>query len=575
MEYRWITLSGTKKLEERLTAELKISPLMARVLVNRGLSDPEQAQRYLNPKLKENHLHDPFLMKDMKPAVYRLLKALQRGEKILIYGDYDVDGLTSTALISSFLTQTDAQILTKIPNRLEDGYGLKEKYIREAKEKGVSLIVTVDCGISNATSVALANQMDIDVVITDHHEITGPLPPSYATINPKQEGCPFPFRDLAGVGVAFNLIIALRKEMRTLGLWRGSGEPNLKEYLDLVALGTIADMVPLTDENRVFVYFGLKELQRTKRPGLLALMRIGRIASNILDLRSISFVFAPRINAAGRLGDPQRALDLLLAENEIEALTIAQELDEKNRKRQKIEERIFDEARCQVEALPESAKKALILGSDLWHPGVIGIVASKLVERFYRPTILISFQDGNGKGSGRSIDSFDLLEGLNLCHSFLERFGGHRLAAGLEIRKDRLDAFRNSLNRIVENRVCSEDLVPVIHIDSQLSLSQLNNQLVEELENLAPFGPSNPEPVFSVDRIKICESRQVGKGHLQLKVQEDKRLFNAIGFGLGTRFSSIPAGDVSMAFVPIMDEWQGKRRMRLKVLDLKGKMNDA
>ncbi len=569
MEYRWITCSETNKLEERLAAELRVSPITAKVLINRGLNEPEKAHRYLYPTLKEDHLHDPFLMKDMKQAVERIIKALQCGEKILIYGDYDVDGLTSTALLLSILKQTGAQVLTRIPNRLEDGYGLKEKYVQEAKDMGVFLIITVDCGISNVQSVAMAKRMGIDVVITDHHEITGPLPPAYATINPKQEGCSFPFRDLAGVGVAFNLICALRKEMRPLGLWKKGREPNLKEFLDLVALGTIADMVPLLDENRVFVHFGVKELQRAKRPGLRALMKVGNHASGPLDVRSVSFVLAPRINAAGRLGCPQKALDLLLAEDEGEAFSIAQELDGENRRRQKIEGEIFQEALHQVGCLPESARKALVLGSDKWHPGVIGIVASKLVEQFYRPTILISFQGREGKGSGRSIDSFDLLEGLHLCQSFLERYGGHRMAAGLEIHKDKIDAFRTSLNLIVENSVACDDFFPAIQIDYPLSLSQLTSSLVEELGALAPFGPSNPEPVFSANRIMINESRKVGKSHIQLKVSDDTRLYDAIGFGLATRFPSIPSGDVSMAFVPIMNEWQGKRRIRLKVLDLK------
>lgn len=569
MDYKWTTYPVDRDKEKRLLEELNISPIMARILINRGQGEPERAIRYLNPSL--HALHDPFMMKDMKKATDRLIKALRGGEKILVYGDYDVDGLTSTAILSSFFRKLGAKVFTRIPDRLQDGYGLKEKYVYEAKECGVSLIVTVDCGISDHRPIEEAKRMGIDCIVTDHHEVAGALPQAHAVIDPKRKDCGFPFRDLAGVGVAFNLMIALRKELRSIGIWEEEIEPNLREYLDLVALGTISDIVPLQDENRIFVHYGLRELRRARRPGLRSLMNISSINHRTLDVRTVSFVISPRLNAAGRMGSPDRALHLLLSENEEKALPIARELDEENRRRQIIEEEILMDAISMLDSIPEREMKAIVLGSERWHPGVIGIVASRLVDRYYRPAILIALKNGRGKGSGRSIESFDLMSGLRMCSSLLESYGGHRYAAGLEICEGKIDDLRNLLIDLIERSLNSQDLLPSIMIDSKLALSMLNTKLVEDLNSIAPCGPSNPEPVFVAEGVWVCEVWSVGKNNLRLRLKEKDRYFDAIGFGIGERFQSIPSKEMSLAYTPFLEEWQGLKLVKIKVVDLKEK----
>jgi single-stranded-DNA-specific exonuclease len=567
LNYKWIILSKNEEREERLCKDLNISPILARVLINRGLVETEKAIQYLNPSLKE--IHDPFMMKDMKKATERLLKAIHRGERILIYGDYDVDGLTSTAILSSFLRKMGVKVFTKIPDRLEDGYGLKEKYIHKAKDLGISLIVTVDCGISDNRTIDEANKLGIDCIITDHHEVSGPLPKALAVIDPKRRDCEFPFRDLAGVGVAFNLMIALRRDIRSTGVWEGEVEPNLREYLDLVALGTISDIAPIRDENRILVHYGLKELRKASRPGLRALINVSGINPRAIDVRTISFVISPRLNAAGRMGSPDRALNLLLSEDEGRANLIARELDEENRKRQAIEELIFQEAISMIDSLSDKELKAIVLGSERWHQGVIGIVASRLVERFYRPAILISIQNGKGKGSGRSIDSFDLMNGLIMCSSLLESYGGHSHAAGLEICEEKIEYFKNLFLDLAEKNLRDKDLYPSIFIDSPLDLSRIETKLVEDLSSLSPFGPSNPEPVFLADKVTICERWDIGKNNIKLRIKEGQRYFDGIGFGIADRFPSISPKEMALVYTPFLEDWQGLKLLKIKVVDMK------
>ncbi len=519
MQKNWNILSTDPKQISKLVEQLGCHPAVAAALINRGIHNAAHASRFLEPSLA--HARSPFLMKDADRAVERILQAIRRREKVLIFGDYDTDGITATALLSEFLTYLDADVVCYIPNRLTEGYGLSRDHIeKRAIPDGIGLIVTVDCGISSFEAVSAATHAGIDVIITDHHESPSVPPAAAAVLNPKQPDCPSGFSWLAGVGVVFNLILALRKRLRDDGFWSERPEPNLKAACDLVALGTIGDMVPLVSENRIYVKAGFEVLASNPRPGIKALLHVCRLRNRPLNTRDLAFKIAPRLNAAGRLRHASTALRLLTTSDVETARAIAKELNQQNTKRQEIEHRIFSEIDQHLKKTPQLLEqRALVLDQKGWHRGVIGIVASRLVERYNRPAVVISVADGIGKGSARSPDGFDLFAGLHDCARHLEKFGGHKAAAGLTLKAENIPAFRRDFESIVYQKTKPEDFVPELVIDGEMSASDVSAELADELEALAPFGTGNPEPLFMISHVNILSTRVVGAHHLQMRLR--------------------------------------------------------
>lgn len=546
--------------------ELKISPLTAQILFNRGIKDQEQISKFFSPSLTD--LPDPFSMRDVDKVAARLSAAIKKQEQITIFGDYDVDGTTATALLLLFLKKVGAKVNFYIPQRLAEGYGLNIEALQKIRSQGTDLLVTVDCGISNQEEVQWARENDLEVIITDHHEIPEELPPALAILNPKQRNCAYPFKELAGVGVVFNLLIALRHVLRQMDFGNRQALPNLKEFLDLVALGTVADVVPLMGVNRILVKFGLAQLQQSARPGIRALKELAAIGENPIDTNTILFRFGPRINAAGRLGDAGEAVQLFSTDNEQEAQQIASRLEQANALRQRIEEKIYTAAKEMIIAGQLwPTKKSLVLASADWHPGVIGIVASRLTEEFYRPTILIACQEKIAKGSGRSITSFPLFMGLKKCHQWMEAFGGHAQAAGLLIRPEHIPSFAEAFEAVVGSSCQERDFIPSLPIDSWAQLGQIDEAFFQELEALAPFGPGNPEPVFAAEDLEVLESRLVGKNHLRLRLHQGRIVREAIGFNMAN-LHPLSNERIKLAFSPTLGFYQGRKTLELKVIDI-------
>ena len=563
---RWRVREPELALQKTLAASLNISTITSQLLINRGISDIQQAERFLSSTLSD--IRSPLGMKGMKEGVERVQKALHNKEKIAIYGDYDVDGITSTSILLMFLKSAGANVSYYIPERIAEGYGLNADAISKLAERGVTLLITVDCGISDHAELKLAKGLGIDVIVTDHHEVPGDLPPAYAIINPKQSGCPFPFKNLAGVGVAFNFIIALRASLRDEGFWKEKEVPNLKEYLDLVALGTIADVVPLVDENRIFVKYGLMELTASTKPGIIALKEISGLNDVPINAGMVGYRLAPRINAAGRVGKGVDGVRLLTSESYDEAASIAKLLDDGNKERQGLEEVILREATGMVESGLISDRKSIVLASENWHPGVIGIVASRIAEKYYRPTVMIAIKDGVGKGSARSIHSFMLYEGLKECSHLLNEFGGHDYAAGLSINEENIEKFRDAFERVASNKLSDEDMVPEMDIDATMDLNDVTEGLVNELDNLAPFGEANPEPLLCSTGLGIADCKVVGNNHLKMRVKQGRTVRDAIGFGMGNLNLS-PGINLDTAFIPQINLWNGGKSIQLKLKDVR------
>lgn len=542
---------------------LGLSSLTARVLRNRGIRDTDAARRFLFPALAD--LPDPFTMKDMEKAVARIIQAVRHGEKIILFGDYDVDGITATALLLLFLKELGAAVDFYLPHRLREGYSLNLEAVKRIRGEGAGLLITADCGISSLEEIRWGNENGLATIVTDHHEVPERVPPAFALLNPKQKGCGYSFAELAGVGVAFNLLIALRSRLRQEGFFRDSG-PNLKEYLDLVALGTISDVVPLRGVNRILAKHGLQQMNQSRRPGIWALREAAAAGEGPVDTALVHFRLAPRINAAGRLQDAREAVALLATRDREEARRIAAHLEELNTDRQRIEEEIFHEARGMIDA-GAGMGKSFVLASPQWHPGVIGIVASRLAEEFNRPTILIALQQDLGKGSGRTIKPFSLYEGIKDCRKWVERFGGHDQAVGLLIRREHVPAFARAFEEVVCARLAEEDFIPRQPIDTLAALSEMNGSLLSELESLGPFGMGNPEPVVGVEGLTVLESRRVGRDHLRLRMKEGRLIREAIGFRMAS-FHPLPDGLVKVALSPQLGFFQGQRTLQLKIVDL-------
>jgi single-stranded-DNA-specific exonuclease len=567
---RWIDASAAGALAgpalEALGRALGLHPLAARVLASRGHADLEDARRFLDAKLTD--LPDPFTMMGMAGAVDRIARAVEAGERIATYGDYDVDGVTSTVLLAGFLRAAGADVITYTPHRLVEGYGLNTGAVEKLAAGGVKLVVSLDCGITSVEEVRAAAALGVDTVVVDHHTVPVVLPAAVAILNPHQPGCAYPSKDLAAVGVTFMLVMALRRTLRERGRFTATRpEPNLKEALDLVALGTVADVVPLLGANRILVRWGLEVIAKTRRPGLRALKRVAGIADGApVTAGQIGFRLGPRINAAGRLDDAGRGVRLLLDADEAQARGLAEALDRENQARQEIERAMLEQALADAEAALSRGVRGLVLAREGWHPGVVGIVAARVAERFHRPAVLVGITDGVGKGSGRSIEGFHLYDALAACQGHLTRFGGHRHAAGVTIDPARLAGFREAFEAHAAAHLSDEDLVPRCRLDGWVLEGDLTHLAAEGLEKLGPYGAGHPEPVFGL-RAPVGKARTVGaqQQHLKLVLGQG---FDAIGFGMGERLASC-RGPVEAAFTLGFDDWDGLKRLQLRLRDVR------
>ncbi len=555
---------------QRLATELKVTPLIARLLINRGIEDARSASAFFHPDFAL--LHDPFLMADMDRAVARVVRAIQNKEPMLVYGDYDVDGVTGTSMLVLALRELGLDVPFFIPDRLRDGYGLSFAGIKHAKELGVSLILAVDCGVTAIDEIAQALEAGIDVVACDHHQPEAVLPKAYALLNPKRSDCPYPFKELSGVGVAFKFVQALYRHLKR-------DESLLRKFMDLVAIGSAADIVPLVDENRIFVRAGLEQLNRTENVGLRALLEVSGLRNTRIGSGQVVFILAPRINAVGRMGDASRAANLLMTDDPQEAMQIAQVLESENRQRRSIDDETFQSAIGQIEKSCDPVNDpAFVLHAEEWHPGVIGIVASRLVEKYYRPTVMIAGSkahdgvNGIGKGSARSIPGFDIYNALKQCDDLMIAFGGHKYAAGLTIRTDRIGELRERLQKVAAEFMTAEMRSPKLQIEGEVRFSEIDSQLMRYLQLLAPFGPHNMRPTFMSRKVRVIGTpRVVGNNHLRFKAGQDNRVIDAIGFNLGHlahRLSSSES-NVELAYLIEENEWQGQVSTQLRIKDIR------
>jgi len=552
--YRW-KLLPTLPLE-RLTWMHGVSPLLVQLLYNRGISDPNQYDSFL--AADERLCFDPFLLPDIQPAVNRIYHALSRGEEIAVYGDFDVDGVTSTALLVEGLLLLGGRARPYIPHRLEEGYGLNCAALESLHRQGVGLVITADCGITAVAEVERAREIGLDIIITDHHSVSPSLPPALANINPKRSDSGYPCGHLAGVGVAFKLLQAL--------FFSAGRQVPVEPFLELVALGTVADVVPLMEENRYLTRRGLETLAATKRPGVRALMSEAGLKPGRLETDDISWSIGPRLNAAGRMEHAMLSYKLLLAVSDEEGKHLAGELEQMNARRQKLTEEVLDKARQQVQPV-EPGCRLLIAGGD-FHAGIVGIVAGRLVDEFYRPAIVLELGQETSRGSGRSIPEFDLVEALRECQDLLTRFGGHSLAAGFTLPTDKVDCLSQRLKEIAEARLAGLDLRSLLTIDAPLSLSKLNGQTYQSVQRLAPFGEGNPPPVFLSRRAQVADCRRLGEHgeHLELKLRSDKATWRGIGFGLGALAAEVtPRLDI--VYNLAVDNWREQPLLQLNILD--------
>ena len=564
---QWRLLEGDRDIQEMLVRELHIHHIVSRILTSRQILTSEDANRYLSPSL--NDLHNPLLMMDMQKGIQRLIGAIYNGEKIVIYGDYDADGVTAVVVLLKFLREIDPTVAYYIPDRIKEGYGLNKPAIDRMKAGNIKLIITVDCGVSDHEQISYARSAGIDTIILDHHEVPNTLPDAVAIIDQNRRECMFPFKDLAAVGIVFNFLIALRGKLRKDGFWENKKYPNLRDYLDLVALGTIGDICPLIDENRVFTKVGLDLITEGKRVGLRALKEICGIDTQVIDSGKASFCLIPRINAAGRVATANEAVQLLLTDNIEEARRIAQNLEIYNRKRQAMERTILNEIINEIEkTIDPGTVRSLVFASDKWHPGVIGIVASKLVDRYNRPTILISLKDGIGKGSGRSISDFNIYLGLKECDALLLSYGGHRYAAGISIKEEDIKEFAIMLENIISKEINISDFVSQTNIDAMCNLNDINHELISQIGRLAPFGSGNPEPVLCVRNINVTSQSVVGNNHLWMRLTGDGISYNSIWFNKGHLIDYLSGSALDIAFTPHINNWKGAYDIQLKMKDM-------
>ncbi|MCG8308300.1 MAG: single-stranded-DNA-specific exonuclease RecJ [Cytophagales bacterium] len=564
MTTRWIF---GKEVDEnvvaQLASEININPTIAKILIRRDISNFSEAKAYFRPSLDQ--LHDPFLMKDMVKALDRIKMAMESNEKIIIYGDYDVDGTTSVALVYGFLRNFYDNVDFYIPDRYKEGYGISQAGIDWAADNNFSLLISLDCGIKAIEMTDYALKKDIDLIICDHHLPGEQLPNAYAILDPKMEGCSYPYKELSGCGVGFKLLQAFCEKF-------GYDPDLLYDYIDLVAVSIAADIVPITGENRVLAFHGLKKLNENPRLGLEALIKLAGIRNQI-NISSIVFGIGPRINASGRMDHAKTAVELLLADNYKTIESLAENLDVKNLERRNFDSTITNEAIEMIERENEMDSKATVLFKDDWHKGVIGIVASRCIDKFYRPTVILTESNGKATGSARSVDGFDIYEAISECSDLLEQYGGHMYAAGLTMDIDKVEAFKEKFEQIVAERISDEQLIPLIEIDAEIDLKDVDFKFYHILEQMAPFGPGNMQPVFVSHQLHVSgRPRILKEQHLKFYVKqyEEEKAMEAIGFGQAEYYDLIASGmRFSMAYYIEENNYLGNKTLQLRVKDIR------
>lgn len=556
---KWEIYDSNEQKVKEICDKYNLNKIIGKIIVNRNVTSDEDVRIFITPT--RDDFHDPFLFKGMDIAVDRILQAINNKEKILIYGDYDVDGITSTTVLKKYLQERGGIVNTYIPNRLNEGYGLNKEAIKKIKEMGTDLIITVDCGISGIEEVKYAKELGIEVIVTDHHEVGEVLPDALAVIDAKRKDNTYPFNLLAGVGVVFKVIQAISIKLNL------KAEEYLK-YLDLVCVGTISDIVPLEGENRTIAKLGLMLIRVTKNVGLRELIKSSGYKE--IDSNTISFGVAPRINACGRMGHEEEALKLFLAETKEEAVEVTKKLNEYNTLRQNTEKAIYEDAVSKIEKENIENKNSIVVGGYNWHHGVIGIVSSKVTEKYYKPSILLCFEDGIAKGSGRSIQGFDLYEGLTKCSESLDKFGGHAMAVGLTLNKENFENFKDKFEKIAEEANIKE-MVPTIYIDEEVKLKDISMDLVKSLSVLEPFGEANKVPLFLIKNLKIDSIRALSEGrHLKLSLRDESVVINAIGFDIGNLAEEYKIGDkIDVVGTLEINSFNGFSSIQINIKDIR------
>ena len=559
MKKKWQIYETDENKIQEIEQKYQINKLLATILVNRNITKKEDIRLFLEPTRAD--FHNPFLISDMEKAVERIIKAIENQEKVTIYGDYDVDGITSITVLKSFLQDRGLAVESYIPNRLEEGYGLNKQAIEKIAKSGCQLMITVDCGISAIEEINYANSLGIETIVTDHHEPGTELPKALAVIDNKRKDSTYPFRELAGVGVVFKVIQAIGMKLELK-------EEEYLKYLDIVCVGTISDIVPLVNENRVIAKLGLMLIRQTKNIGLRSIINSSGYTK--IDSNSISFGIAPRINACGRMGKAEEALELLMSKNYNQVSELTQKLNNHNRVRQETEKNIFENAVKQIEEEHLENNNAIIVGGHNWHHGVIGIVSSKITEMYFKPSILLSFEeDGIGKGSGRSIPGFDLHDALMQCMDTIEKFGGHSMAVGITVRKEKFKRFREEFEKIAQTAHIDE-IMPVIQVDSKIEIKDIDKEMVESLKQLEPFGEGNRMPVFVFKNLKIDSIRALSEGkHLKLTLKDNNTIIGSIGFNLGHLAEEYRIGDkIDVVGVLEINSFNGVDSLQINMKDM-------
>jgi len=563
-ERRWL-VSPPSPEATRLAALADIPLLQAQLLINRGVSDAVSARRFISPRLAD--LLHPALFKDMADASDLILNSVERGNRIAIYGDYDADGLTATALLTNFFKDLGAAVHHHVPNRFREGYGLHGPALEALAAKGVMLVITVDCGTSDAEEILLAKRLGLDVVVTDHHQAPSGFKALCPVINPHQEGCRFPDKNLSGVGIAFFLAAGLRLAMRRRGWFSGRPEPDLRSYLDLVALGTVSDRVPLLGQNRILVHAGIQVMKSTRWQGLKALMSVSEVTPSCISADDLAFRLGPRLNAPGRIDDAEIGLQLLCSEDGGTAIRLGEKVSSDNCARQRMEQGVVDGIVAMLAGGGGlKGRKTLVFAGDGWPQGVLGIAASRIAEKYHRPVLVLSIQDGTAVGSGRSVEGFHLYRALCRLAHLLQRFGGHAYAAGFRTTPGRIELLKEGLEEVARSTLPPETPIPAIRVDGRVSFQEICPDMLRQLEALAPFGEGNPEPRFLACSARVLGARVVGGNHLRLRLSDGARALSAIGFGMGHR-CPLREETVDMVFTPEFNSREGYEGIQLRVAD--------
>ncbi len=562
LQRNWLLKEFDKNRVVEISKKFHISPLTSIILYNRGITEDNEISEFLSCDLK--NLHDPYLLKDMDKAVERIMSAKENGEKLTIYGDYDVDGITSIAILYKHLTEMGFEVDYYVPDRIQEGYGVNREALDKIANNGTKVVITVDTGITAVEETEYAKTIGMDIIITDHHECKETIPAAFAAIDPKRKDCQYPFKNLAGVGVAFKLIQAIDPQ--------SSLEQLMSKYADLICLGTVADISPLVDENRILVTEGLKRFKSTDNIGLKALLDVSITNNKAITTSTIGYIIAPRINASGRLGCAARSVEMFLTNDREKAYDLAQGLCEENTIRQQTEQKMFAEALEYIENNPEIKNdQILIIPHKDWHHGIVGIVSSKITEKFYKPSILFAIDDNEAKGSGRSISGYNLFEALENCSDLLEKFGGHELAAGLSIKTENIEKLREAINKNAAVKIDENALIPTVSVDAVIKPTYITLETVDEINRLQPFGVENPSPVFAVKNIKIHKiSTMSDKKHLRMTLLKEGKFLDAVGFGMGEYYNYLKEGDfINVAFGLDINDYKGYKNVQLILKDIK------